>query len=251
MWDEAGRPSSKGETTRRGAARRRREQRRQGNASARAGGIGAARRRWCSTGDIGTARCRWSLPLKSSEPRHRKVGNGMEDSGAREGPAATGGEKPLKGGCPWTNQHETRLADPRHGKSREGMPGRSACSRKAARDGHVSVDWQASEGPNGDVTCGGRASGGNRRSSDDAEGSDGLFGGRSELRKSEMKACSSKMLGGLACQIAEHPPMALSRAVGRRGRPRGRPRRSWSEDCGGQAPNAYDKGMRGWWYVQS
>jgi hypothetical protein len=39
------------------------------------------------------------LKLKSSEPRHRKVGNGMEDSWGREGPAATGGEKPLKGGA--------------------------------------------------------------------------------------------------------------------------------------------------------
>jgi len=39
------------------------------------------------------------LKLKSSEPRHRKVGNGMEDSGVREDQAATGGEKPLKGGA--------------------------------------------------------------------------------------------------------------------------------------------------------
>lgn len=89
-----------------------------GNASARASDIGAARRWWCSTSDIDAARWRWSSTLKSSEPRHRKVGNGMEDGGIREGPAATGGEKPLKDGCPWTTQHETRLADPRHGKSR-------------------------------------------------------------------------------------------------------------------------------------
>ena len=59
------------------------------------------------------------LKLKSSEPRHRKVGNGMEDSWAREGPAATGGEKPLKGGCPWTNRHETWLANPRRVMNRE------------------------------------------------------------------------------------------------------------------------------------
>jgi hypothetical protein len=37
----------------------------------------------------------------------------------REGLAATNGEKPLKGGCPWTIRHETRLADPRHERSRE------------------------------------------------------------------------------------------------------------------------------------
>lgn len=71
----------------------------------------------------------------------------MEDCGAREGLAATSGEKPLKGGCPWTIQHETWLADPRREKSREGRPGRSASSREVARDGRVSVDWQASEGP--------------------------------------------------------------------------------------------------------
>lgn len=71
----------------------------------------------------------------------------MEDGEAREGLAATGGEKPLKGGCPWTIQHETWLADPRHGTSRVGRPGRSACGRKVIRDGRVGVGWQASEGP--------------------------------------------------------------------------------------------------------
>lgn len=45
--------------------------------------------------------------------------NGKGDSRVREDPAATSGEKPLKGGCPWTNQHEIGLADPRHETSRE------------------------------------------------------------------------------------------------------------------------------------
>jgi hypothetical protein len=51
-----------------------------------------------------------SLKLESSEPRHRKVGNGRGDSSIREDPAATNGEKPLKGGCPWTIQSEIWLA---------------------------------------------------------------------------------------------------------------------------------------------
>jgi hypothetical protein len=57
--------------------------------------------------------------LKSSELRRRKAMNGREDGAIREDRAATSGEKPLKGGCPWTIQHETGLADPRHGKNRE------------------------------------------------------------------------------------------------------------------------------------
>jgi len=68
------------------------------------------------------AAARWQCDagqLKSSEPRHRKVGNGREDGTTREGLAAANGEKPLKGGCPWTIRHETRLADPRHARSRE------------------------------------------------------------------------------------------------------------------------------------
>lgn len=60
--------------------------------------------------------------LKSSEPRHRKVGNGREDGSIREGLAATSGEKPLKVGCPWTIQHETGLADRRHARSRGRQP---------------------------------------------------------------------------------------------------------------------------------
>jgi hypothetical protein len=59
------------------------------------------------------------LKLKSSEPRHRKVGNGMEDSSIREEWAATSGEKPLKGGYPWTNRSETWLANPRSELNRE------------------------------------------------------------------------------------------------------------------------------------
>jgi hypothetical protein len=47
------------------------------------------------------------------------VGNGREDSTIREDLAAANGEKPLKGGCPWTIRHEIRLGDPRHGKSQE------------------------------------------------------------------------------------------------------------------------------------
>jgi hypothetical protein len=49
----------------------------------------------------------------------RVVGNGREDGTIREDLAATNGEKPLKGGCPWTIRHETRLGDPRHEKSQE------------------------------------------------------------------------------------------------------------------------------------
>lgn len=49
----------------------------------------------------------------------RVVGNGREDSTIREGLAAANGEKPLKGGCPWTIRHEIRLGDPRDGKSQE------------------------------------------------------------------------------------------------------------------------------------
>jgi len=56
--------------------------------------------------------------LTSSELRHRKMGNGREDSAAREGGAATGGEKPLKEGCPWTNRSETWSADPRRETNR-------------------------------------------------------------------------------------------------------------------------------------
>jgi hypothetical protein len=43
----------------------------------------------------------------------------MEDGATREGRAASSGEKPLKGGCPWTIRHEIRLADSRREKSRE------------------------------------------------------------------------------------------------------------------------------------
>jgi hypothetical protein len=47
------------------------------------------------------------------------MGNGREDGTIREDLAATNGEKPLKGGCPWTIQHETRLTDSRHAQSQE------------------------------------------------------------------------------------------------------------------------------------
>jgi len=60
--------------------------------------------------------------LKSSKPKHRKMGNGREDSSIREGPAAASGEKPLKGGYPGTIRPERRSADSRHGRNRGRQP---------------------------------------------------------------------------------------------------------------------------------
>jgi len=71
------------------------------------------------TGLPGGAKVATADWLKSSEPRHRKVRNGMEDNVAREGRVATDGEKPLKGGFPWTIQSEKWLADLRRVSSRE------------------------------------------------------------------------------------------------------------------------------------
>jgi len=88
--------------------------------------------------------------LTSSEPRRRKVENGMEDSSVREDRAATGGEKPLKGGCPWTNRPEIRLADPRRETSRARQT-RSVGELPQGRvAGRASVDGKASEGPAGE-----------------------------------------------------------------------------------------------------
>lgn len=68
--------------------------------------------------EVDAARQRCAGELKSSEPRGRKVRNGKGDGSIREGRAATSGEKPLKGGCPWTIQSEIWLADPRDESSR-------------------------------------------------------------------------------------------------------------------------------------
>jgi hypothetical protein len=98
----------------------------------------------------GATRLEW---LKSSEPRHRKVGNGRGDSRAREGPAATSGEKPLKGGAHGRSgmKYGREIRDT--GRAGRGKPGRSAWNRKVTRDDRVSAYQQASKGPNGRVFC--------------------------------------------------------------------------------------------------
>lgn len=125
----------RGGTTRRGATQRRREQRRRSeNAS----------ERW----------------LTSSEPRHREVGNGMEEGTTREGRAASGGEKPLKGGCPWTIRHEIRPAETRREQSRGRQTRPVGVKPQGCTDGRASVDWQASKGPKLlNKTCPGDADG--------------------------------------------------------------------------------------------
>jgi len=64
--------------------------------------------------------CHWTAQiLGAAASPSRVMGNGRGDSTIREDLAAANGEKPLKGGCPWTIWHEIRPGDPRHGRSQE------------------------------------------------------------------------------------------------------------------------------------
>lgn len=74
----------------------------------------------------------------------RVMGNGREDGTIREDLAATNGEKPLKGGYPWTIRHETRLGDPRHEKSQERQTWPVGVRLQGRTIGRVNVDLKAS-----------------------------------------------------------------------------------------------------------
>lgn len=154
------------------------------------------------------------LELTSSEPRHRKMGNGMEDNSNREDRVVTDGEKPLKGGCPWTNRSETRSAGPRRVTSRERQT--RSVGKTAARRGSRPRErgWEGV--------------GGTRRRKVPAWTAQAGKGG-TVLRR------------GRGC--GDHARFRVGRPCGRAGWRRAPRKRS--EDCGGQAPNATAKSMRG------
>jgi len=158
------------------------------------------------------------------------VGNGREDGTIREDLAATNGEKPLKGGCPWTTQHETRLADSRHERSRgrQSRPdgvrpqGRTRRPRERELEGVVGTHRRRADAVP------------RKRTKHSHPGDD-----------TETKA-TTRFRGSLSGE----PDEGVLQADDSFGSGQGEVDRKedeaiWREDCGGQVPNANDKGMRG------